>query len=41
MKYYWKKYQNKFQYAQSVDFSDVMDELEYILSLLEKEEILI
>ena len=37
MKYYWETYQNKFRYAQSVDYSDVMDKLEYILSLLEKE----
>lgn len=41
MKYYWEKYQNKFQYAQSVDYSDVMDKLEYILSLLEKEALLV
>lgn len=39
MKYYWEKYQNKFQYAQSTDYNDVMDKLDYILSLLEKEKV--
>lgn len=36
MKYYWEKYQNKFQYARSVDYDDIMGKLYYILSLLEK-----
>lgn len=36
MKYYWENYQKKFQYAQNVDYDDVIDKLNYILSLLEK-----
>lgn len=37
MKNYWEKYQSKFSFAQGINYNEIMDKLEYILFLLEKE----
>lgn len=37
MKNYWEKYQSKFSFAQGINYNEIMDKLEYILLLLEKE----
>lgn len=37
MKHYWEKYQSKFSFAQGINYNEIMDKLDYILLLLEKE----
>ena len=37
MKNYWEKYQSKFSFSQGINYNEIMDKLEYILLLLEKE----
>ena len=37
MKNYWEKYQSKFSFAQKINYNEIMDKLDYILLLLEKE----
>jgi len=37
MKHYWEKYQSKFSFSQGINYNEIMDKLEYILLLLEKE----
>jgi len=37
MKSYWTKYQIKFHYARDINYNDIMEKLEYILNILEKE----
>ncbi len=37
MKHYWEKYQSKFSFAQGINYNEIVDKLDYILLLLEKE----
>ena len=37
VKNYWEKYQSKFSFSQGINYNEIMDKLEYILLLLEKE----
>ena len=37
MKNYWEKYQSKFSFAQGINYNEIVDKLDYILLLLEKE----
>lgn len=37
MKHYWEKYQSKFSFAQGINYNEIMDKLDYIRLLLEKE----